>query len=88
MDTSELMRIVREERLETPVLDGVGTVCAESVVLKRGDALLTVYVADERGGAIGATLRTFNNESDALGYVLLKLRQGTNYHRSLDSLPD
>lgn len=42
MDTNELMRIVREERLETPILDGVGTVCAESVVPKRDDALVTV----------------------------------------------
>ena len=83
IDTHELMRIVHQERLETPILYGVGRVFDESVVLTRDGAAWEAYVANERAGAIGETLQIFDNESDALEYVLLKLRQMTKYHRSL-----
>lgn len=88
MDTGELMRIVQEEQLETPILYGGGRIYDESVVLTRDGAAWKVYVANERAGVIGNTLRTFDNESSALEYVLLKLRQLTKYHHSLAALPD
>jgi len=85
MDTSELMRIVREEDLETPILYGAGGYRAEAVALERDDAEWKVFVANERGGVMGSTLKTFDNESDALEHVLDKVRQGTKYHRAMDA---
>ncbi|VXB41790.1 conserved hypothetical protein [Microbacterium sp. 8M] len=83
MDIDELKRIVREEDLEVPVLYGVGERQSEGVVLERDDTGWKVYVSDERGGVLGKTLRTFDNEPEALEYVLQKARQGTRYHRAL-----
>lgn len=88
MDTNELMSIVHAEDLEVPVLYGVGPLQSEAVVLERDDAEWQVYVANERGGAIESTRRTFDNESDALEHVLRKVRQGTKYHRSLKARSD
>lgn len=85
MDTTDLMKIVREEDLETPVLYGVGNFRPEIVVLERDDSEWKVYVANERGGVIGNTLATFDNEPEALERVLEKVRQGTKYHRALDA---
>ena len=85
MDAGELMRIVREENLETPVLYGAGMLRAEVVVLDKDASGWKVYVADERGGATGSTLATFDDESDALEHVLSKVRQGTKYHRALEA---
>lgn len=85
MDTIDLMKILHEENLETPVLYGVGDLQAEVVVLECDDFEWNVYVANERGGAIGRTLTTFGNEPDALEHVLQKVRQGTKYHRALDA---
>ena len=85
MNTDELMRVVREENLEAPVLHGVGDMRAEVVVLEREGSEWRVFVANERGGVMGSTLATFDNESDALEHVLQKVRQGAKYHRALDA---
>ena len=85
MDTNELMAIVRDENLETPVLYGAGTLRAEVFVLDRDASGWKVYVADERGGVIESTLATFDDESDALEHVLSKVRQGTKYHRAFEA---
>ena len=88
MDTNELMSIVHAEDLEVPVIYGAGVLHAEVVVLERDVDQWTVFVANERGGAIESTRRTFDNESDALEHVLRKVRQGTKYHRALQASPD
>lgn len=83
MDTSELMKIVQDERLETPVLYGEGALRPEVGVLERDGSEWKAFVANERGGVMGSTLQTFDTESDALDHVLEKARQGTEYHRAL-----
>lgn len=85
MDTKELMDTVHEENLETPVLYGAGKLRAEVVVLDRDASGWKVYVANERGGMMGSTLATFDDESDALEHVLQKVRQGTKYHGALEA---
>jgi len=85
MDVDELMRIVRDEDLEAPVICGVGQPRSEGVVLERDGTGWKVFVSDERGGVLGTTLRTFDDESEALEYVLEKLRQGTRYHRGVSA---
>ncbi len=83
MDIEELIRAVREENLERPILYGAGRPRAEAVVLERHGSEWRVFVSNERGGVAGNTLETFDNESDALTRVLEKARQGTKYHRAL-----
>ena len=88
MDASELMRIVRVEGLDTPVLYGVGRLHNDAVVLDRDGDTWTVYLVDERDAVIESTLRTFDNESDAFERVLLKLRQVAKARRSRAALSD
>lgn len=85
MDTNELMKIVQEEGLEMPVLYGSGAFGPEAVVLERDGSEWKVFVASERGGAMGSTQRAFDDESDALDHVLDKVRQGTECHRAAKS---
>jgi len=75
MDVDELMAIVREERLDQPVLEGVGALRNEAVVLVREGDGWSVFLANERGGRVASTVREFENRSDALEHVLEKLRQ-------------
>lgn len=75
MDVSQLMRIVSEEELDTPILYGVGGFRLDAVVLERDRATLKVYLVDERNQVFESTTRTFDNEPQALEYVILKLRQ-------------
>lgn len=85
MDVGQLQAIVRDEALDSPVLYGVGTVVTDAVVLARDDhGAWRVWVSDERGGAMGRTLRVFDTESDALEYVLQKLRQVMRSRRSIE----
>jgi hypothetical protein len=88
MDASELMRIVRVEGLDTPVLYGVGRLHNDAVVLDRDGDTWTVYLVDERDAVIESTLRTFDSESAALERVLLKLRQVAKARRSRAALSD
>jgi len=75
MDADELMQAVRDEGLDTPVLDGQGRLHAGAVVLHHVGDAWDVYLVDERHAVIASTLRTYDVESDALERVLLKLRQ-------------
>jgi len=86
MDISELMRIVRDEGLDRPVLSGVGRLVNDAVVLDRDGDTWTVYLVDERHAVIESTLRTFDSESAALERVLLKLRQVAKARRSRAAL--
>jgi len=79
MNITELMKIVHAEKLDAPILYGEGSPVPDAVVLKQNDKGLQVYVSDERAAAIGSTLKTFDNESEALEHVLLKLRQTKKY---------
>jgi hypothetical protein len=88
MDASELLRIVRAEGLDTPVLYGAGRLHNDAVVLDRDGDTWSVYLVDERHAVIESTLRTFDNEPEALERVLLKLRQVAKARRSLAALPD
>lgn len=85
MTVGELMRIVQVEELATPVLYGEGN-RENAVVLEREGEIWKAYLTDERTGMFEKTLRTFDNESEALEYVLLKLRQGKKAHQSIASL--
>lgn len=75
MDTSELMQTVRDEGLDAPVLYGEGRLHDDSVVLERDGDMWKVFLIDERHAVIESTLRTYDNEPEALERVLLKLRQ-------------
>ena len=86
MDANELMRIVRAEGLDTPVLYGVGRLHNDAVVLDRDSDAWKVNLVDDRDAVIESTLRTFDNESDALERVLLKLRQVAEARRSRAAL--
>ena len=88
MDAAELMRIVGADGLDTPVLYGVGRLHDDAVVLDRDGDAYVVYLVDERHAVIESTLRTFDNESDALERVLLKLRQVAKARRSRAALSD
>lgn len=88
MDAGELMRIVDAEGLDKPVLYGVGGLHNDAVVLEREGDAWKVYLVDERHAVIESTLRTFDDESDALERVLLKLRQVAKARRSLAALSD
>lgn len=88
MDVSELMGIVREEGLDTPVLYGDGRLHDDAVVLEREGDAWKVYLVDERHAVIQSTLRTYESESDALDRVLLKLRQVAKARRSRAALSD
>jgi len=82
MDASELLRIVRAEGLDSPVLCGVGHRHDDAVVVDRDGSRWTVYLVDEREAVIESTRRTFDSESEALERVLLKLRQVAEARRS------
>lgn len=75
MDRIELARIIEAEALSNPALTTDERHRADAVVLEEGDGQWTVYLNSERGWPIGSTVRTFDNESEALDRVLLKLRQ-------------
>ncbi|WP_431802456.1 hypothetical protein [Microbacterium sp. bgisy203] len=75
MNVDELMQVVRNERLDAPVLYGAGQPGLDDVVVRSDDGRWRVYLSDERGEPFAATLREFANESDALQYALQKLRQ-------------
>jgi len=75
MTVDQLMRIVRDEDLATPVLYGSGPLVMDAVVLERNDGRWRAFISDERGSVMGRTEAFFNSESDALDYVLEKLRQ-------------
>ena len=83
MDASDLMRIVRAEGLDTPVLHGVGRLHHDAVVLDRDGDRWTVHLVDERDAVIESSLRTFESESEAFERVLLKLRQVARARRSV-----
>lgn len=75
MDTNELMQHVADERLDTPILDGVGSLHEDAVVMTHDAGVWTVYLVDERDAIVRSTLKTFDSKSDALEHVLTKLRQ-------------
>jgi hypothetical protein len=86
MDASELLRVVRAEGLDTPVLLGVGRRHDDAVVLDRDGSRWTVYLIDERAAVIESTRRTFDSESEACERVLLDLRRVAEARDSLAGL--
>ncbi len=88
MNTAQLAAIVQDEGLDTPVIDGVGRLHDDAVVMERDGDGWKVYLVDERHAVIESTLRTYSNESDALERVLLKLRQVAKARRSRAALSD
>ncbi|MEY2849449.1 MAG: hypothetical protein RI885_2116 [Actinomycetota bacterium] len=86
MNVDELMEIVGAEHLGSPVLYGARR--PDAVVLERDDATLKVYLTSERAWPVESTVRSFVSESEALEYVLLKLRQVERARRSLAMYPD
>lgn len=86
MDVNELMSIVRAEKLDTPVINGVGRLHLDAVVLQQDGSDWTVYLVDERDQVIAPTRRTFDDESDALEHALRKLRQVEKSRRSMTVL--
>lgn len=87
IDTLEdLMRVVRTEHLDVPVVSGAGRAVADSVVLDRIGEIWRVYVADERSAPWRTTLREFDDEPSALRHVLLKLRQVAAARVAMDAL--
>lgn len=88
MDVDELMQVVRTERLDTPVLYGVGDIHADAVVLAHKGTVWTSYLIDERDAPITSTLRSFDNESRALWDILRRLRQIAESRRTHSAQPD
>ncbi|MFT3799076.1 hypothetical protein [Microbacterium sp.] len=80
------MQIVEDEHLDVPVLNGVGRLQLDAVVLERRGDGWTAYLVDERAQPFETTVKTFVDESDALDYVLLKLRQVARARRSQAAL--
>lgn len=85
MNVDELMRAVRAEHLDTPVLYGTGRLHLDAVVLERDGATWKVYLTDERTQPFESTVRDFVSESEALEHVLRKLRQVAKARRSVAS---
>lgn len=86
MDLDGLMRIVRDEQLETPVVYGAGRLSDEAVVLERDGDRWRVFIVNERATPIESTVRSFDDESSALEHVLLKLRQTEAARAALEAL--
>ena len=88
MNAGDLMQIVREEGLDTPVLYGAGRLHDAAVVLERDGDRYTVFLVDERHNPIRSTIRTYGDEAEALERVLLKLRQVAKARRSMAALSE
>lgn len=86
MNITELMKIVHAEKLDAPILYNTGAPVADAVVLEHDANEFKVYITDERAGMFDSTLKVFDNESDALEYVLVKLRQSKKVHEAFDVL--
>jgi hypothetical protein len=86
MTIDELLGHVEAEGLDTPVLYGAGRLHDDAVVLERRDDEYAVFLVNERHAVIESTFRTFSDESSALEYVLLKLRQVERARRALAAL--
>lgn len=83
MNVDAVREIVGEEGLDEPVLYGVGRIDSNSVILDRRGDQWRAWISDERGGGMGRTLQTFDNEPDALEDVLTKLRQVSSLRTNL-----
>lgn len=88
MDATELLDVVRTEHLDTPVLDDVGDLHADAVVLERGGGVWKTYVVDDELAMITHTLRTFPDETRAHWDVLHRLRQIAEARRTGAAQPD
>lgn len=87
MTIDELTRIIRDEHLSTPVLYGHGPLVMDAVVLERDGDRLRAFISDERGHVMGRTEAFFDDESAALDYVLVKLRQDKTMRDAFARLP-
>lgn len=85
MTIDELTQIIEAEGLGAPSLYGNDS-REDTVVLERDNQAWSVYLTDERGSAMAKTRRTFTTESEALEYVLTKLRQVQKVNWSLKEL--
>jgi hypothetical protein len=86
MGISELLSIVKAENLDTPVINGVGSLHLDAVVAEQTAGGWRVYLVDERDQVIAPTLRSFDDESRALEHVLRKLRQVAKSRQSMARL--
>lgn len=83
MTVEELLRIVHEEGLDAPALDGVRPARADAVVLETHENTWRVFLVDERSNIHDSMLSEFDHESEALEHVLLKLRQVQRARRAM-----
>lgn len=79
------MRIIELEGLMTPSLYGEGS-RKDTVVLERDNQEWLVYVTDQYESTVAKTQRAFTTESEALEYVVMKLREKQKANWSLREL--
>ncbi|MDZ8171382.1 hypothetical protein [Microbacterium xanthum] len=82
MNREDLLRIVEDEGLDTPIFDRSRDPEMDSVVIRQQDGAWSVFVSDERGYAFERTYREFASQPEALAYALAKLRQVQKSSRS------
>lgn len=83
MSIDELLQIIKTEQLDTPILYSDKGYSSDSVTLERNGEMWRAFITSERAWPIDKTIRTFDNEPEALEYVLLKLRQSKKLNDSL-----
>ncbi|GED96135.1 hypothetical protein [Gordonia crocea] len=88
MDRRETAEVIAAEGLDTPVIDGVGQLREDSVVVDSSAQTWRVYLVDERAQVIDSTVREFDHESAALDYALVKLREVDGARRAVEDRED
>lgn len=86
MDRAELKRAATREGLIGALFLDEGPTAEHAVVLEPRQPGWAVYVTDERASVLKKTLRVFTDESDALEYMLHKLRQSTRADQAMNRL--
>lgn len=75
MTRDELKAIIVSEGLVDALFLDESSIGEDRVVLAPHDGGWQVYLTIERAAVVPSTVRTFDDESDALEYMLVKLRQ-------------
>ena len=66
MSVDDLLQIIKTEQLDTPILYSDKGYSSDCVILERSGETWKVFITSERAWPIDKTIRTFDNESDAL----------------------
>ncbi|GAB3277993.1 hypothetical protein GCM10027426_15870 [Microbacterium lacusdiani] len=75
MNRAELKKIIADEGLVDALFLDEESIDEDAVVFEPRGSEWAVYLTIERATVVPATFRTFTDESEALEYMLLKLRQ-------------